>query len=70
MAAHGLSSRGSWFVGGDQEGVVAGRNAGLKTIRVGPVGEDHLSAVHRPDFEARDLLDAANHILFETLAPT
>jgi hypothetical protein len=54
-------------VGADQEGVVAGRGAGLKTIRIGPVGEDHLSAVHRADYEARDLLDAANHILFEAL---
>jgi D-glycero-D-manno-heptose 1,7-bisphosphate phosphatase len=65
---NGLAQRGGWYVGGDQEGVVAGRGAGLKTIRIGPVGEDHLSAVHRADYEARDLLDAANHILFEALA--
>ena len=61
-------SRGGWYIGGDQEGVVAGRNAGLRTIRVGPVGEDHLSVVHKPDYEARDLLDAANRIMLEELA--
>jgi len=68
QAEHSLSIRGGWYVGGDQEGVVCGRTAGLHTIRVGPVGEDHLSAVHRADFEVRDLLDAANHVLMESLA--
>lgn len=68
LTQHGMSRRGGWFVGGDQEGMVAGRGAGLKTIRIGPVGEDHLSAVHRADYEARDLLDAANRILLEVLA--
>lgn len=65
---HGVSLRGGWYIGGDQEGVVAGRQAGLHTIRLGPAGEDHLSNVHRPDYEARDLLDAANHIMLEELA--
>jgi histidinol phosphatase-like enzyme len=63
-----LSHRGGWYIAGDQEGVVSGRTSGLRTIRIGPVGEDHLSAVHRPDYEARDLLDAANHIMFESPA--
>lgn len=57
-----------WYVGGDQEGMVAGRSAGLRTIRIGPHAEDHVSAVHRPDYEARDLLDAANYIMAEALA--
>ncbi|CAN5789275.1 hypothetical protein BH24CHL5_BH24CHL5_12220 [soil metagenome] len=65
---HELSLRGGWYIGADQAGVVAGRQAGLRTIRIGPAGEDHLSAVHRPDYEARDLLDAANHIMLEELA--
>lgn len=65
---HALHHRAGWYITADQEGVVAGRNSGLRTIRIGPVGEDHLSAVHRPDYEARDLLDAANRILMETLA--
>lgn len=68
VGEHGLPRRGGWYVGGDQEGVVVGRGAGLKTIRIGPVGEDHLSAVHRADYEARDLLDAANRIMLEELA--
>ena len=64
---HELPRRGGWYIGADQEGVVAGRSAGLKTIRIGPMGADHLSAVHRADYEARDLLDAANHILIAEL---
>jgi len=65
---HSLERRGGWFIGGDQEGIVSGRNAGMHTIRIGPLGLDHLSSVHRPDYEARDLLDAANHILLEELS--
>ena len=42
---------------------------GLRTVRIGPLGEDHLSSVHRPDYEARDLLDAANTIMLDALAP-
>ena len=57
-----------WYIGADREGMVAGRTAGLHTIRIGPHGADHLSEVHRPDYEARDLMDAANRILLETLA--
>lgn len=57
-----------WYVGGDQDGMVAGRGVGLHTVRIGPHGEDHLSVVHRPDYEARDLMDAANHIMVEALS--
>lgn len=64
---HGAHRRGGWHIGGDQEGVQAGRAAGLRTIRIGPIGEDHLSNVHRADYEARDLLDAANRIMLESL---
>ncbi|HUG49201.1 MAG TPA: HAD hydrolase-like protein [Candidatus Limnocylindria bacterium] len=64
---HGARRRGGWHIGADQAGVQAGRSAGLKTIRIGPVGEDHLSSVHRADYEARDLLDAANRIMLESL---
>lgn len=67
IEVHDLAPHG-WYVGADQAGVVAGRGAGLSTVRIGPVGEDHLSAVHRPDYEARDLLDAANHIMVAELA--
>ena len=63
----GLAKRGSWFIGGDQEGMAAGRNAGLRTVRIGPAGDDPMSSIHRPDIEARDLLDAANQIMVEAL---
>ena len=65
----GVRPRDSWYIGGDQEGIHAAREAGLRTIRVGPLGADHMSSVHRPDYEARDLLDAANTILLDALAP-
>jgi len=69
VAQTGVRPRHSWYIGGDAEGVQAGRVAGLRTIRIGPLGEDHLSAVHRPDYEARDLLDAANRIMLDALTP-
>ncbi|HEY7599319.1 MAG TPA: hypothetical protein VH741_05270 [Candidatus Limnocylindrales bacterium] len=68
IAEHGLRTRGSWYIGGDQEGMQSARHVGLHTIRIGPLGEDHLDAVHRPDHEARDLLDAANRIMIQTLS--
>jgi histidinol phosphatase-like enzyme len=65
---HGLARHGGWFIGADQEGVQSGRGAGLQTIRIGPEAHDHMSVVHRPDYEARDLLDAANYILIQELS--
>ena len=67
VEAYSLPERGGWYIGADADGIISGRSAGLRTIRIGPAGEDHLSAVHRPDYEARDLLDAANHIMLEEL---
>ncbi|CAN5618294.1 hypothetical protein BH23CHL7_BH23CHL7_08190 [soil metagenome] len=67
LADHRLRRRGSWYIGGDQEGMQAARGAGLHTVRIGPPSEDHLDVVHRPDHEARDLLDAANRIMLEAL---
>ena len=64
-----IAPRNSWYIGGDQEGIQAARTVGLRTVRIGPLGEDHLSSVHRPDYEARDLLDAANTIMIDALAP-
>jgi D-glycero-D-manno-heptose 1,7-bisphosphate phosphatase len=68
VARYGIPARGGWHISGDQEGVQAGRSAGLHTVRIGPPSEDHLTAVHRADYEARDLLDAANWILAASLA--
>jgi hypothetical protein len=70
LSQTGVSARKSWYIGGDQEGIQAARTAGLRTIRIGPLAGDHLSSVHRPDYEARDLLDAANTIMLDALAPT
>jgi hypothetical protein len=64
-----IEARNSWYIGGDQEGIQAARTVGLRTVRIGPLGGDHLSSVHRPDYEARDLLDAANTIMFDAFAP-
>jgi hypothetical protein len=69
VAETGIRPRHGWYISGDQEGVQAGRAVGLRTIRIGPLGGDHLSAVHRPDYEARDLLDAANRIMLDALQP-
>lgn len=69
VAQTDLRPRHSWYIGGDQEGIQAARAVGLRTVRIGPLGEDHLSAVHHPDYEARDLLDAANTIMFDALTP-
>ena len=68
MAEHSLTADGGWYICADQPGVVTGRTAGLKTVRLGPAGDDRLSSIHRPDYEARDLLDASNHIMYEALA--
>jgi len=68
LAEYRLRRRGSWYIGGDQEGMQAARGAGLHTVRIGPISDDHLDVVHRPDHEARDLLDAANRIMLEALA--
>lgn len=67
LEKHDVPRRGTWYVGGDQEGVVAAHNAGLHTIRIGPATTDHLGQVARPDYEARDMLDAANHIMLESM---
>ncbi len=64
-----ITPHNSWYIGGDQEGIQAARMVGLRTVRIGPVGGDHLSSVHRPDYEARDLLDAANTIMLDALTP-
>jgi hypothetical protein len=68
VTQHGATRRGGWHIGADQEGVQAARAAGLHTIRIGPLGEDHLSIVHRADHDARDLIDAATRIMLEALA--
>ena len=59
--------QGGWHISADAEAVMSGRNAGLRTIRIGPPAGDPETSVHRADYEARDLLDAANWILVQSL---
>jgi len=47
---NGIERRDAWHIGGDEEGVVAGRGAGLRTIRMGPLPQDPMGTVHRADF--------------------
>jgi histidinol phosphatase-like enzyme len=65
--ADGATASG-WLIGGDQASVQAGRGAGLRTVRIGPPMEDHRGVVHRADYDARDLVDAANRVLLEALS--
>ena len=37
-----FAARNSWYIGGDQEGIQAARTVGLRTVRIGPLGGDHL----------------------------
>ena len=57
LADHRLRRRGSWYIGGDQEGMQAARGAGLHTVRVGPLGEDHLPALPRGANRVPSLLE-------------
>jgi D-glycero-D-manno-heptose 1,7-bisphosphate phosphatase len=64
---HRVPLEGGWHISGDADAVVAGRSAGLRTVRIGPPASDPETAVHRADYQARDLLDAANWILVQSL---
>jgi len=58
----GLDLTGGWIVGGDED-IGAGREAGLRTVRVGPTTVGPSGPTLTADYDARDLLDAANWIL-------
>ena len=61
----------SWFIGDILDDVEAGHRAGCRSILVdnGNETEWHDSPLRRPDYLARDLLDAASHIVMnEVLA--
>jgi hypothetical protein len=65
--SHRIDLHGAWHISADSAGVQAGRAAGLRTVRIGPPSDDPESAIHRADYDARDLLDAANWILIQSL---
>ena len=60
----GLNLEGAWLVG-DDASVAAGREMGLRTVRVGPSEMGPIGPTLTADYEARDLLDAANWILLQ-----
>jgi len=57
-----LDLDGGFIVGGDAD-IAAGREAGLRTVRVGPAVVAPAGPTPTADYDARDLLDAANWIL-------
>lgn len=60
----GLDLHHAWLIGDDDD-VAAGRPRALRTIRVGPSDTERSGPTVTPDYEARDLLDAANWILLQ-----
>ena len=64
----GLELEGGWLIGGDVD-VVAGRDAGLRTVRVGPATVGRAGPTLTADYDARDLLDAANWVLLSEALP-
>jgi histidinol phosphatase-like enzyme len=64
----GLDLEGGWLIGGDPD-VAAGRDAGLRTVRVGPSTVGRARPTLTADYEARDLLDAANWVLLSEALP-
>lgn len=60
----GLDLRHAWLIG-DDGNIAAGRPRALRTIRVGPSATEHSGPAVVADYEARDLLDAANWILLQ-----
>lgn len=60
----GLDLHRAWLVGEDGD-VAQGRSKSLRTIKVGPSATDRTGPTVAPDYEARDLLDAANWILLQ-----
>lgn len=57
----------SWFIGDILDDVEAGHRAGCRSILIdnGNETEWHDSALRRPDYLARDLLDAASYIAMD-----
>lgn len=63
-----LDLTGGWIAGDDPD-IAAGREAGLRTVRIGPATVGRSGPTLTADYDARDLLDAANWILLsEALA--
>jgi len=67
--AHRLDLRRSWMIGDILDDVEAGRRAGCRSVLL-DVGNETVwrrSPLREPDHRAPDLLDAARHIVANTL---
>jgi hypothetical protein len=53
----------AWLLTSRATSVGAARRADLQVVRIGPRGAGAAAAVERPDYEARDLLDAVGYLL-------
>jgi hypothetical protein len=60
----------AWLLTGDPRAVGPARRAGLRVIRIGPRPAGVEAEVERPDYEARDLRDAVNHLLVSDAFPS
>jgi hypothetical protein len=60
----------AWLLTGDARAVGAARRGGLRVIRIGPRPAGIEADIERPDYEARDLRDAVNHLLVTDVFPT
>lgn len=54
-----------WLLSADAETVRPAQAAGLAVITIGPRAGGSAASVVRPDYEARDLRDAVNHLLLD-----
>ena len=60
----------AWLLTGDPRAVGPARRAGLRVVRIGPRPAGIEADIERPDYEARDLRDAVNHLLVSDAFPT
>jgi hypothetical protein len=60
----------AWLLTGDPRAVGPARRAGLRVVRIGPRPAGIEADIERPDYEARDLRDAVNHLLVSDVFPT
>jgi hypothetical protein len=60
----------TWLLTGDPRAVGPARRAGLRVVRIGPRPASIEADIERPDYEARDLRDAVNHLLVSDVFPT
>jgi hypothetical protein len=60
----------AWLLTGDPRAVGPARRAGLRVVRIGPRPAGIEADVERPDYEARDLRDAVNHLLVNDVFPS